>query len=185
VSADAGKSNFCQLVAKARSQFGRVTAKVSGYRSSHYSDREGYSVLVFYSRDGNLKFRYPGQSWGPSQFFHISISKVSEWPAGSVHDRAGQGMIHDYHHKMFTGEDFRRTNICAAGGSVRSGTIKHSSIWINAKGATGCSTDGNKMMSAPEQAFVNEIVQHWARAGAGSTYTFSDSFMRSHCPGWF
>eukprot|EP00440_Ansanella_granifera_P066127 gb/GFBE01071723.1/.p1 GENE.gb/GFBE01071723.1/~~gb/GFBE01071723.1/.p1 ORF type:complete len:184 (+),score=25.55 gb/GFBE01071723.1/:1-552(+) len=167
------------MVGEAVNKFGKFSGKVSTHKFSHYSPTEDYSLIVIYKKDGDLKFSCPTHAWG-GRFFHVSIQKVADWPAGSVHDRAGQGLVHDYHHKEFTGLDHRSGRICAAGGAIRSGQIMCSSAWLNPPGAPGCNGDGRREMSSAEKAFVEKLVNHWMRSGS-HVLDFEASFIKRHC----
>jgi len=174
---EAGKSNFCQMVWDAQRHFGTLTGKVSA-TSDAYGDYEHLSLVVIYKIDGKLKFTYPVHSWG-GRFFHVSISNTKSWPSHAFR-RAGQGLVHDYHHKKFTGLEYTSNRVCAAGGAIRQGTIKHSSLWINTRAGHGCTTDGNGEMSGPEQAFLDAVVLNWKNTD-NLLYSFSPSFVRQHC----
>lgn len=149
----------------------RLSVKVSSL-SSRYNRNKNYAGLVVYHHKGKFKWRNDcGIAKGYSgRGIYILIACTDDWPTDAF-KRAGQGMVHDYLYKMYFGCSYSEKKSCCGGFAIMKGKVKYSSIWLNKQSRSaprnGWTSDGDKMLSAPEIEVVDLAVEAWVRQGPG------------------
>eukprot|EP01036_Dinobryon_divergens_P028389 gene28389-37323_t len=158
-----GKEEFEQVLSRLGSNF---TCKIS-YYSDEFNPNARYAGIIIYHMKNELAWKTAkGHN---ARGCYVLIQNTDKWPAGSVHDRAGQGRVHDYLYKYITGEDHTTLSACCGGFAVDKGETKYSSAWLNMTTNSSCAyswkSDGSKHLCPKERQIVDKAVSEWKQRG--------------------
>ena len=171
-----GKKNFDSEI---RSRFadgrGNFSCKVS-YFSDTYDKSARFAGVIIYHFEDELEWVTPkGHN---AKGCYAVIQDTSKWPDGVIHDRAGQGRVHDYLYKYITDVDFEvgPNAVCCGGFAVDRGTTKYSSVFLNDTNNYSCTypweSDKKKYLSPSEIAIVDKVVREWKSRGKDTVVKF-------------
>lgn len=161
-----GKKDFeSKILSRLGNNF---TCKISYYSDVYESSGRFAGIIIYhYSNDLNWTTSKGHKARG----CYILIQNTAKWPAGAIHDRAGQGMVHDYLYKYITNNEYSQlpNAVCCGGFAVDKGLTKYSSIWLNKTNNTSCAfpweSDNDKNLSAKEKQIVDQAIQEWKQKG--------------------
>jgi len=169
-----GRQNFKSLYRRIKSQLGRPSCKVS-YFSDNFDPSKNYAGMIVYSVNGNFSWmNTAGQASGyKGRSFYIIVQCTNNWPSDVLRD-VGQGRVHHYLIKNTLGFDYDQDLVCCGGFSYVNGSLKFSSVWLNGRDQVGCSSDGSKYLSTPEQALVEYCFGQYRIHGKNSVFSIPD-----------
>eukprot|EP01036_Dinobryon_divergens_P025744 gene25744-34321_t len=145
---------------------GKFTCKVSFFSDEFNPNARYAGIIIYHMKDALAWKNAKGHN---SRGCYVLIQNTDKWPAGSVHDRAGQGRVHDYLYQYITGEEHTSRSACCGGFAVDKGETKYSSVWLNMTTNSSCSypweSDGDKNLCAKERQIVDKAVNEWKKRG--------------------
>lgn len=169
-----GRQNFKSLYRSVKSQLGRPSCKVSFF-SDNFDSSKNYAGMIVYAVNGSFNWMNTGgrASGYKGRSFYIIVQCTNNWPSDVLRD-VGQGRVHHYLIKNTLGFDYDQDLVCCGGFSYVNGSLKFSSVWLNGRNQVGCSSDGSKYLSGPEQTLVEYCFEQYKSRGRNSTFSIPD-----------
>lgn len=170
-----GKHNFQKIYRDALEQLGeRPTIKLSSY-CDRYNPTSKYAGMIIYHAYGAYKWQQqPGQGLAGGyrgRSFYVLILCTDTWPENAL-KAAGQGRVHDYLYQQYFDMDHRSKQSCCAGFAILRGKRVYSSVYLNCQSGSvnglEWSSDGNKLVSPPEQELIDCALSAWEVRGSGA-----------------
>lgn len=180
-----GKKDFQSIYENAKAALGSVSCRISGWSDCFQDDPNAqYAGVILYHKHDSFQWKHERDGVEHNaRSFYVIIQNTALWRQGAIHDRVGEGQVHDYLYKALCGEDFTSKSYCCAGFSLRCGEITHSSAWLNCSerldSAYTWKSDNDKMLSKGEVAVVRSAINCWIRNGQNSTFQIGKD---ENCP---